>query len=208
MWVLDAYRKYLIKRKSEDIELKVKELEQYLKDSSKLVVVHDELIDFFDLINNRKTRWQAFRRYIEINYKLGQFEKILDVGCGPFRDLSIELENKGYIVDSIDPRIEIEDENHIVKGYFNYQKTDVSKYDLLVGLEPCDATEHIMKSGLNNNIPFAVALCAAPHNSISGRKFKTMEEWYEYLLKESQGEAIIEEKRILQKRFDILRNKR
>lgn len=208
MWVLDAYKGYLEKRKSEDISLKIKEMEQYFKDSSKIITVSDELIDFFDLLNERPTRWQAFRRYIEINYKKDEYQKLLDIGCGPFRNSSIELENKGYIVSSIDPRLECPDGKNKIKGYFDYQKTDVSEYDLLVGLEPCDATEHIMKSGLNNEIPFAIALCASPHNAISGTRFQTMEQWYQYLLKEAQGEAIIEEKRILTKRMNILRNKR
>lgn len=208
MWVLDTYKQYLIKRESENINLKLKEMEQYLKDSSKLLVVSDELVDFFDLLNERTTRWQAFRRYIEINYKLEKYKRVLDVGCGISRDLSLELENKGYIVSSIDPRLKEANGITTIKDYFNYLKTDVSYYDLLVGLEPCDATEHIMKSGLNNNIPFAVALCATPHNAINGRRFKTREDWYNYLLKESQGEAIIEEKKILTKRFYILRNKK
>lgn len=162
MWVLDTYKQYLIKRESENINLKLKEMEQYLKDSSKLLVVSDELVDFFDLLNERTTRWQAFRRYIEINYKLEKYKRVLDVGCGISRDLSLELENKGYIVSSIDPRLKEANGITTIKDYFNYLKTDVSYYDLLVGLEPCDATEHIMKSGLNNNIPFAVGFYV-PH---------------------------------------------
>jgi len=59
-----------------------------------------------------------------------------------------------------------------------------------------------------NSRDFAVSLCATAHDSIGGRSFKNMEEWYTYLLKVSQGEAEIITKKILSKDHLILKRVR
>lgn len=64
----------------------------------------------------------------------------------------------------------------------NGKGTNIKHYDMLVGLEPCDATEHIIRQGLKYDKPCDVLLCAVPHNALNGKTFKSAQEWQEYLL--------------------------
>ena len=64
---------------------------------------------------------------------------------------------------------------------FSNKGTDISKFDLIVGLEPCDATEHIIRQGLKYEKPFEVSLCYQAHNGLNGQKFNTPEDWYKHL---------------------------
>lgn len=205
--LLDDYIEYLNKIKATEISEKVKQFESYLNNNLKSNVVYDELIDFIDLKTNRKTRWESFARYIETRYNCKEYKNILDVGSGVNPLLSLELKKKGYNVTAIDPRIELNNEIKCVKALFDYEKTSVLEYDLLVGLEPCMATEHIIRSSLLNDKPFAISLCATPHDSLSGKKFKDMEEWWNYLLSITDDKAYLDRRMILGKEHAIIRNK-
>lgn len=70
--------------------------------------------------------------------------------------------------------------------------TDIAKFNIIVGLEPCDATEHIIRQSLKYNKPFEINLCAAPHKGLNGETFRTYKQWYDYLLKISKEILIIE----------------
>ena len=61
------------------------------------------------------------------------------------------------------------------------QGFNISPYDLLIGLEPCDATEHIIRQSLKYNKPFEIALCYTAHKALVDCKIKTREDWYNYL---------------------------
>lgn len=207
MTIVDEFRSFLISKKAEDIDKKVKQFEEYVNGKLKSKVVYDELVDFIDLKMKRPTRWKSFARYIETRYDSNIYNKVLDVGSGIKPELSIELKNKGYDVTAMDPKIEEVSGITCIKALFDYEKTSVLEYDLLVGLEPCMAAEHIVRSAISNNKPFVVSLCAAAHDSISGKKFKDMNEWWDYLVEVSNGKAYIENKIILGKEHAIIRNK-
>ena len=120
---------------------------------------------------------------------------MLDVGAGRMCHLSEKLANLGSSVVAMDPNIRITDSEAKAKKIMALRKelftcdmfakhhngTDVTLYDLLVGLEPCMATEHIIRQGLADDKPFDVALCYANHSALNGKTFKTPEEWYYYL---------------------------
>ena len=88
---------------------------------------------------------------------------------------------------------------------FDYKKTSILDFDLIVGLEPCDATEHIIRSSMEHSISFAISLCAVEHDGIDGHKFANKEEWYKYLLSLTDEKGIYEEKRILNKSHQIIK---
>ena len=69
--------------------------------------------------------------------------------------------------------------------------TNIINFDLIVGLEPCGATEHIIRQALKYDKPFDVSLCAAPHNALNGDTFNSYLEWYNHLKNISKEVSII-----------------
>ncbi len=154
--------------------------------------IADEVFDFLvseNLITN-KPRTQTFIRHLITKYNSSN--KVLDVGAGRMCNLSTELGKRGFKVTAIDPKIRLKDNElkprkiqQIIKKPFYCDEystgTDISNFDLIVGMEPCDATEHIIRQSLKYDKPFEVSLCYQAHNALNGQKFKTPEDWYEYL---------------------------
>lgn len=69
--------------------------------------------------------------------------------------------------------------------------TNIQNFDLIVGLEPCGATEHIIRQALKYDKPFDISLCAAPHKALSGDTFNSYLEWYNHLKNISKEVSII-----------------
>lgn len=204
--LIREFHDFLIKRKSQDIAQKTREFTNILGGKRNGRGVYDEIIDFIDLRSGNYTRWEAFARYIETRYIVQRYISVLDVGCGPFADLSIKLAEKGYDVTSIDPRIEETSRLKIIKGLFDFESTDVKRYDLIVGLEPCEATEHIIRSAVANKKAFAICLCGIHHEGIDGKVFETYDEWVNYLIGIDKINIMVDERYILGKNFKIIRN--
>jgi hypothetical protein len=109
--------------------------------------------------------------------------------------LSAVLSRYGYKMYAIDPNIRLTpkeggklklgsmSKNKFVCDEFSSAQkgTNIQNYDLIVGLEPCDATEHIIRQALKYDKPFEILLCAAEHDALDGTKFKSYLEWYEHL---------------------------
>ncbi len=167
--------------------------------SGKSETIDDEVYDFLIAakISDEKSREEQFASYLNGKYGHLAFRRVMDVGAGRMCRLSTLLAKNGARMYAIDPNIRLSEEEayergiaQISTGHFvcdwalerGRKGTNVRPMDILVGLEPCDATEHIIRQGLKYDKPFDVVLCAAPHDSIDGRTFRTYEEWYEYLL--------------------------
>ena len=163
-------------------------------------VIADEVYDFLIAVKfiEEQKREQQFASYINDKYGFLRFRKILDVGAGRMCRLSGLLAANGAKVYAMDPNIRLTNNEAMQMGIRGisrdkfycdeYSKagrrgTNVRPFDVLVGLEPCDATEHIIRQGLKYDKPFDVLLCAAPHDALDGTKFERYEDWYEHLLK-------------------------
>ncbi len=161
-------------------------------------VYDDNIFDFLvstNFLKNTPTRAEEFTSYLNQKYKGFMFRKVLDVGAGRMCRLSVELSKLGGELFAIDPNIRIsrdEAKKLGIKGFSKnkfvcdeYSKsgtgTDVSRYTNIVGLEPCDATEHIVRQGLKYDKPFDVLLCGSPHDSLDGKHFATYHDWFDYL---------------------------
>lgn len=171
---------------------------QGLKDciDGKSNVIDDEVYDFLAFIGlTKQTREDQFLNYVNTKYGIIRFKSILDVGAGRMCKLSKALAEYGNTLYAMDPEIRLSKEEaresgiRIRKQNFICDKfaiagqgTDIRKYDYIFGIEPCGATEHIIRQGLKYDKPFDVSLCAAPHMALNGRTFRNYEEWYEYLL--------------------------
>ncbi len=178
----------------EEMDSFLQKLDNFIDNQSE--VIDDEVYDFLvasRLVNN-KTREEKFMSYINKKYGFLHFNKIMDVGAGRMCKLSKALEKFGNKMYAIDPKIRLTDkeasnlgisisnDKFICDEYARFGKgTNIKKMDLIVGLEPCEATEHIIRQSLKYDKPFDISLCATPHDSLDGRKFVCYEDWYEYL---------------------------
>jgi SAM-dependent methyltransferase len=202
----EKFKNYLQNREADDIESKINDFELLITNKYDKNTIADEIVDFYDYIYGRPYRWTAFARYIQTRYSVDRYRNILDIGCGKDAYTSQELLKRGYDVVGIDPRAKEINGLKIIKDYFNCLKTDVSKYDLLVGLEPCEGTEHIIRSALRNDKEFVVIPCYAPHNSIDGKTFKDYQTYHSYLL-DISNEIMIDEVKILGKTLTVIKRK-
>ena len=165
----------------------------------------DEVEDFLVWagIYKHKSREDAFKDYIVSKYNVKQYKNVLDVGAGRVCKTSTALGNSGYNVTAIDPSIRLEPKElkerkikaiykkpFVCDEYSSGNGTNIARYDLIVGLEPCEATEHIIRQSLKYDKPFDVTLCYQEHSALDGTKFKTPEEWYEHLAKVSREVSI------------------
>ena len=159
-------------------------------------VLDDEVYDFLVSkgIVRGTNRHDEFASYINKKYSAIRFKRVLDVGAGRMCHLSGKLSKFGYRVTALDPKIRINENEARGMGiniskrkfYCDYaykrgKGFNVQDYDLIVGLEPCDATEHIIRQAIMYNIPFEVLLCCAPHDGLNGEKFDTYLDWYKHL---------------------------
>lgn len=204
--IINQFRKYLERIEAEDIDKKTNDLMLYITNQYKENTICDEIVDFYDILNGNPSRYTAFARYIQTRFKINSYKNVLDVGCGIFALTTKELISKGYNAVGMDPKVKNIQNLYTIREYFDYLKTDVSNYDLLVGLEPCDATEHIILSGLKNDKEIAVVPCFAPHNAIDGTKYKDYIEYHKALLNISSS-LYMEEVKILNKGMHVIRNR-
>ena len=165
--------------------------------NGKMSEIDDEIYDFLiDVgIYKGKRREEEFVSYLNQKYGIIRFKKILDVGAGRMCKLSEALAKFGNSMYAIDPNIRLsqQEANRIGIKSIKLQKfvcdefakngkgTNIQSYDYIIGLEPCDATEHIIRQGIKYEKPFDILLCGAPHKALNGSTFDDYEEWYEYL---------------------------
>lgn len=180
-------------------------LHEYLENKS--TILDDEVFDFLvqkKFIEN-KPREISFINYLTQKYINLKNYRVLDVGAGRICSLSKSITQTGAKCTAIDTNIRLNNETlrkakiTPIKKLFvcdefskNSVGTNIQNYDLIVGLEPCDATEHIIRQSLKYNKPFDINLCASPHKALNGETFKTYNEWYKHLSSISHEVSIIE----------------
>lgn len=153
-------------------------------------IVSDEYVDFKLWCGGYPSRQEAFADYIDWELPVERTQSVLEVGGGRTGRLSRLLAKKGYHMTCMEPLLDFTDgvcerdiagSVRMIKESFDYQQTSLAEYDWVVAQEPCDATEHIIRACLNQNVPFFITLCGVPHRLISGEMPEDVWEWYEYL---------------------------
>ena len=185
------------KRFMDELLKNIKSEERFMFDGTYDFLLHYGLI-------KGVSRHQDFANYITQRYSPMSTEKVLDIGAGRLCELSSTLSSKGFKMFAMDPNIRLlpNEANslniHISKDLFlcdryakGHKGTNVKNYDLLIGLEPCLATEHIIHQGLKYEKPFDVVLCYEAHKALNGKEFKTVDDWFNHLLKISQEVEIV-----------------
>ena len=131
-------------------------------------------------------RFNYYLEFIKIIQKYFALEnkKVLEVGAGSLPILASYLESKALSYDIMDPGTILEDvvgiKCRVIKEKFSLA-TNITDYDLLIGYNPCAATESMIRNCLKNHKEFIIALCGCaflPENY----KVRTNKQWQKYLL--------------------------
>ena len=173
------------------------QLDNYL-DNPNQSSIDDEIYDFLIAYNitTNQSRHIQFAKYLLKKYTPTTHPNILDVGAGRMCHLSSRIARNNFNITAIDPKIRLSESeakqqkiSKIITSKFycdDYAPkettgTNITDYDIIVGLEPCDATEHIIRQSLKYDKPFDISLCATHHKPLENKKVRNQEEWYEYL---------------------------
>ena len=174
-----------------------KYLTEFLNSNNTQQGIRDEIYDFLVFTNlyNIKPRHEAFAKHVINKYSKLNSKRALDVGAGRTCKLAKPLTDAGFCYSAIDPQIRLTELEAKTLGIKSIKKdlffckefspsnkeTDVNNCDLLIAQEPCLGAEHIIRLGLEKEIPFEILLCYENHPALSGKTFRTPEEWYTYL---------------------------
>lgn len=167
------------------------DLEKELKHPNNNDAASDQLIDFLLWSRGLPSRQKSFAQFV--SKKLAKFPnaRILEVGCGRTAILSRILAEKGFNMTCLDKIVDPTLTKGVpaIKNTFDYRTFDLSSFDIIIAQEPCDATEHILRACKEQNKIFFMSLCGVPHKIIDGNMPKNYQEWYNHLLKVSDGYA-------------------
>lgn len=126
-----------------------------------------QIYSVLGIIPNNRDLYVQFVDYIHRTYGLER--NILEIGGGLYPALAYHINQKqmhleGGSITVYDNRLITEELDNIklYKQEFTL-KNDISNYDLIIGMMPCDATELIIRSAGANNKEFAVAMCGCVH---------------------------------------------
>jgi len=180
---LQQYRKENPNELTKEQFAKIESEILYSRDSK---VISDEYFDFLLWLGERPSRQEEFANYLTRRLQRKDAKNILEVGSGRTCKLSRILEQKGFSMTCIDPKIDIqlvkekapEINLHQEKFDLNYDLTD---FDFIIAQEPCDATEHVVRACVNQNKHFIMTLCGVPHTLISGESLQDVRAWHNYL---------------------------
>lgn len=207
--ILNKFKEYFKAEKyleSKDIKQAIFDMKNFLEtgDYSKAFPAFKSFLYFYSSELNND---QEFGLKLMSNFPNKKYSNILEVTAGHEFELAKFLTRKGYNVNIIDPLIKIKDKNlrlyniKPIKSYFlcDYyvgkgKGTSVKYYDFIEGIRTCEATEHIVRQGLEHYKPFNLLLCNCNHKSLDGKEFRCRDEWYDYLDSISSEAKIIENK--------------
>lgn len=154
----------------------------------------DELYNFmvYSKIIDTPTTEVEFLNFLKEKFNFNN-KKILDVGAGRTCKLAQESVKLGATATAIDPRIRFSNKEasdkkiSIIKKYFACDEfsylnsgTKIKKYDKILALHPCDATEHIIRQCLKYDKAFYIALCGESHPTLYGEEMRNADQWYKY----------------------------
>jgi len=140
-----------------------------------------DLNEIASVVNRLKNRENSIviNNYVRmIEYFINKRSKVLDVGAGGVPLSSIKLAKKNNGIEAMDNFLlsdsYIKNLNVTpVSGFFGYN-TDVSKYDMIVGLRPCSAIGQIVEVCKKENKPYFLHLCNCGAAEYSLMRFKTL----------------------------------
>ena len=117
--------------------------------------------------------------YNYIVSKFGSNNNILEVGSGTIPILAKYFDkNKITLMDKLLIDEFYKDYNYLKESFD--ENTNIEKYDLIIGYNPCGATENIIKNAIKNNKDFCIALCGCCFLPKEYNE-RTTDNWHKYL---------------------------
>ncbi len=166
---------------------------------------------FEELGLNNKLQKDYYKNFIKYMKKeMGIDKNLLEVGCGILPALAnrISKEQSSGSVTVMDPKVieSYEGNIEIIKKEFTID-TDVSKYDLIYGFYPCEATLTMIKSSFKNDKDLFLELCGCSHGVPSGFKLnkKDASEYVIYLRYIEYIEYLLEQLSSPERDYEILK---
>lgn len=142
----------------------------------------NQIYCYLNLVNNNVNPYKAFIKILEKNFNLKD-TNILEIGSGSIPVLARYLEEKLKTKITIqDPITVIGNHNkgNIFKELFT-EDTNINDFDLIIGYNPCEATEAIIRNAIKNKKDFCIATCGCCHLPKSYKE-KNSKIWHEYLI--------------------------
>lgn len=143
---------------------------------------NDTINQIYCYLNIVNDKINSYKEFIKIIQKHFNKKKILEVGAGTIPILAKYLEIEKYNIDIIDPNIIFDNitKGKIINDYFD-RKTDISNYDLIIGYNPCKATEDIIINSIESKKDFCIALCGCCFLPKSFKE-RSPKIWHNYLI--------------------------
>ena len=148
--------------------------------------VSDEFVDFVLWAEKLPARHEHFGSFLLPIIRDNAWKSVLEVGCGETALLSEYLYQAlaGNVtitaLDQCDIQCNVSGINLVMHKFTGVE--DLSAFDAVIAQEPCEATELIIKSCTEQNVPYCVILCGVPHIRLTGVFDDDVYAWYAYLL--------------------------
>ncbi len=143
----------------------------------------NQIYCYLDLVEDDINPYLGFQKFLDKTFNLKHKKNILEVGSGSIPVLAHSIEKKYKTkVDIQDPITLIANytKGTIFKENFT-ENTDISNYKLIIGYNPCEASEAIIRNAIKNKKDFSIALCSCCHLP-KYYKEQNPEIWHQYLL--------------------------
>jgi len=140
----------------------------------------NQIYCYLNIVDDNINAYKGFINILKNNFDLNK--NILEIGAGNIPILIKYLEEEKINVDIVEPNIIFDNiiKGKIIKEKFT-EKTNISNYDLIIGYNPCQATESIIKNAIKHNKDFCIALCGCCFLPDIYTE-RTPIEWHKYLL--------------------------
>lgn len=182
---LHRLKQYELENPNELLEWQFRKIEEEILNPDE-DTTSDEYFDFKLWFLGCPSRQESFANYVSRRLHKKGAKKVLEVGSGRTCRLSRMLEEKGFKMTCIDPKIDLQfvaEKNPgiiLQKEVFDLSY-GLSNFDYVIAEEPCDATEYIIQACIQQNKPFIMTLCGETHHVIGDKHVKNVYEWYDYL---------------------------
>lgn len=132
-------------------------------------------------IDIKKTEYYNFYK-ITKRYFDTKDVNIIELCCGYIPILSSLFINEAKTLTAINKKILINNYNQITTIEHNLNKSfDLSKYDLIISIRPCNVTEKILDLCFKYKKEFIIYLCPCIHKSKNKEEFDNYIDWINYL---------------------------
>lgn len=140
----------------------------------------NQIYCYLNLIEENINPYLEFYNILNNNFDLKNM-KILEVGCGFIPILSKIFSDNNISIDIIDPLVTFKTLNagKVLNEKFSID-TNIDNYDLIIGYNPCGATENMIRKSITESKDFCIFLCGCCFLPADYTD-RTPDRWHKYL---------------------------